>query len=152
MRDSGQQTDINEKPLDGTKGGLLDSTENLDAGNSQDTHSTTDNAQNAFDPARVMEDVNSNKKLGKLINTAFQKMKDLEEKRAAINDDLKSIRQGIVAGQGLPLAAVKMAYKLHCMDLDKVQEVLIGVAVVAKATKLPIQIDFLDTTTVTNIH
>lgn len=125
--------------------------ENLDAGNSMDTHSTTENSQDVFDPGETLAMMRADPTLNNFVVGKFEHMKKLEEDRAAINDELKSDRSQMEA-KGIPIDAIKIAYKLYKMDLDKVQTSVIGVALCMEAAGLPVQINFLDKAPVTNIY
>lgn len=146
-QETGQETDPNEKPLDGTRGGLLDT----NGQGTEDTYTTKEHSQeeDEFDPRAALGQLRADPELKKFVVANFEEMKRLEEKRSALNDELKSIRSKIEV-KGIPLDAIKIAYKLYKMDLDKVQTSVIGVALCMDAADLPVQIDFLDN--VTKIH
>lgn len=131
----------NEEVLDGTVGGAMDA-----------EHTTKENAQEeAFNPQAAIERLNAEPELKKFVVTQFEKMKKLEAKRSALNDELKAARSKIET-KGIPIESIKMAFKLYKMDLTQMQESIIGMALCMKATDQPVQIDFLETASVTNIH
>jgi len=115
---------------------------------SDDIHRTEENKQEEFDPKQALNGLRSTGMKQKVIDH-FEKMKQLEEQRSAINDQLAAERSKMEA-EGIPKEAVKIAYRLYKMDLDKVQSNVIGVALCMDATELPVQIDFLDN--VTKLH
>lgn len=120
---------------------------NLDKGNETRTE---EHRQEEFDPKKAMEAMDSEPKLNKFVVKQFEAMKKIEAERSALNDQIKAVRSQIEV-KGIPLDAIKMAYRLYKMDLDKVQEAVIGMALCMKATNQPIQIDFLDSN-ISKIH
>ncbi len=97
----------------------------------------------SFDPKSMLDALKDDKDINELVKKTFDQMKAIEVKRSALNDKMKA-KRSTLEERGIPIEAIKIAYKFYKMDMDKFQEAVIGVSLCTYATAQPIQIDFLD--------
>lgn len=105
--------------------------------------------EEVFDPKSMLDELKDDKDINELVKKTFDQMKAIELKRSALNDKMKAKRSALEE-KGIPIEAIKIAYKFYKMDMERFQEAVIGVSLCTFATGQPIQIDFLDN--VTQLH
>ena len=96
-----------------------------------------------FDAAKFIDQLSNDQVLCRFIQDRFDEMGKLVLKRNEINDKMKEIRTSLV-GRDIPLHAVHMGFKLYQMSEGEVQDAIVGIAVVAKATGKDFQLSLLD--------
>lgn len=107
--------------------------------------------EEVFDPKIMLDTLKNDKDINELVKKTFDQMKALEVKRSALNDKMKA-KRSTLEEHGIPIEAIKIAYKFYKMDMDRFQEAVIGVSLCTYATGQPVQIDFLDMDNITQIH
>jgi len=104
-----------------------------------------------FNAQVALRALKGNTKINDLVKKVFEEMKVLEDKRSALNNQMKA-KRSTLEEQGIPLDSIKIAYRFYKMDFDQMQEAVIGVALCTQATGQPVQIDFLDSDNVSQIN